>query len=61
MKRSISKLSEEIIINILLVHFNFFLGGGGAGRRVGTYSREVGGLLTFPTYRVGAYLRWALI
>ena len=36
-----------------LVHFSFvcfFLGGGGGGN-----------LLTFPTYRVCAYSRWALI
>ena len=34
----------------------FFLGGGGDGRLF-----EAGRLLTFPTYRVGAYSRWALI
>ena len=34
----------------------FFLGGGGGGRLL-----EAGRLLTFPTYRVGAYSRWALI
>ena len=30
--------------------------GGGAGRLL-----EAGRLLPFPTFRVGAYLRWALI
>ena len=39
-----------------LVHFSFFLGGGGGGRLF-----EAGHLLTFPTYRVGSYSRWALI
>ena len=36
-----------------LVHFNFFFGGGGdwGGRLF-----EAGGLLTFSTFRVGAYL-----
>ena len=38
-----------------LVHFSFFLGGGGGGCLF-----EAGHLLTFPTYRVGAYSRWAL-
>ena len=37
------------------VHFSFFLGGGG-GRLF-----EAGRLLTFPTYRVGTFSRWALI
>ena len=41
-----------------LVHFSFFLGGGGRG---GGRLFEAGRLLTFPTYRVGAYSRWALI
>ena len=31
-------------------------GGGGGGRLF-----EAGRLLTFPTYRVSTYLRWALI
>ena len=39
-----------------LVHFSFFWGGEGGGCLF-----EAGRLLTFPTYRVGAYLRWALI
>ena len=41
------------------MHFSFFRGlggGGGVGRLF-----EAGRLLTFPTYRMGAYLRWALI
>ena len=40
---------------IILYLFIFFLrgGGGGVGRGVG--------LLTFPTFRVGGYFRWALI
>ena len=37
-----------------LVHFRFFFGGGRGGRLF-----EAGRLLTFPTYRVGAYSRWA--
>ena len=32
------------------------MGGGGCGRLF-----EAGRLLTFPTYRVGDYSRWALI
>ena len=43
----------------LLVHFCFlflFSFFGGDGRLF-----EAGRLLTFPTYRVGAYSRWALI
>ena len=49
-----------------VVHFSFFLfvclflflgGGGGGGGRL----FEAGRLLTFLTYRVGAYSRWALI
>ena len=35
--------------------FIFFWGGGGG------HLFEAGRLLTFPTYRVGAYSRWALI
>ena len=46
--RSISKPSGTP-----LVHFSFL--GGGSGRLYKT-----GYLLTFPTYRVGAYSRWAL-
>ena len=42
-----------------LVHFSFFGGGGGGGG--GGRLLEAGRLLTFPTYRMGAYLRWALI
>ena len=34
----------------------FFGGGVGSGRLF-----EAGRLLTFPTFRVGAYSRWALI
>ena len=37
----------------------FFWGGGGGGGR-GRRLFEAGRLLTFPTYRVGAYSRWAL-
>ena len=42
-----------------LVHFIFF-GGGGEGGGGGGRLFEAGRLLTFPTYRVGAYSRWAL-
>ena len=38
-----------------LVHFSFVSGGGGGGR--GGRLFETGRLLTFPTYRVGAYSR----
>ena len=44
-----------------LVHVSFFLGGGGGGGKWGGRLFEAGRLLTFPTYRVGAYSRWALI
>ena len=45
-------------VNTPLVHFNFFFfGGGGGGRRL----FEAGHLLTFSTFRLGAYSRWALI
>ena len=37
------------------MHFGF-LGGGGGGCLF-----EAGRLLTFPTYKVGTYLRWVLI
>ena len=39
------------------LQFFFFGGGGGGGGRL----FETGYLLFFPTYRVGTYLRWALI
>ena len=57
--RGLNILSEKIIINIPLVHI-FFLGGGG-GVDGGGRLFEAGRLLTFPTFRVGAYSRWALI
>ena len=47
--------------------FNFFffgggwLGGGGGGRVGGGRLFEAGRLLTFPTFRMGAYSRWAPI
>ena len=44
-----------------LVHFSFFFFGTGAGGGGGGGLFEAGRLLTFPTYRVGAYSRWALI
>ena len=40
------------------MHFSFFFWGGGVG---GGCLFEAGCLLTFPTYRVGIYSRWALI
>ena len=43
-------------ISALILYLFFFCGGGGDGRLF-----EAGRLLTFPTYRVGAYSRWALI
>ena len=57
--RGLNILSEKIIINIPLVHIFFFLGGGGVDG--GGRLFEAGRLLTFPTFRVGAYSRWALI
>ena len=39
-----------------LIFYFFFLSGVGSGRLF-----EAGRLLTFPTCRVGAYSRWALI
>ena len=42
----------------LLINTRFFLGGGGGG---GGRLFEAGRLLTFPTYRAGAYSRRALI
>ena len=48
------------------MHFGFFFwggGGGGGGGRLFEAGRlfQAGRLLTFPTYRVDAYSRWALI
>ena len=40
----------------LFIYLFIYFGGGGGGRLF-----EAGRLLTFPTYRVGAYSRWALI
>ena len=56
--RSISKLSgaaSSCALQFLLLFF-FWGGGGGDGRLF-----KAGRLLTFPTYSVGAYSRWALI
>ena len=39
-----------------LVHLSSFFGGGGEGGE-GGHLFEAGHLLTFPTYRVGAYVR----
>ena len=44
-------------ISALIFYLFFFFGGGGGGGRL----FEAGPLLTFPTYRVSAYSRWALI
>ena len=54
--RSISEFSGAA--SSCALHFFFFgvRGGGGGGRLF-----QAGRLLTFPTYRVGAYSRWALI
>ena len=49
--------SKTISALIFLFIYYFFLGGGGGGGRL----FEAGRLLTFPTYRVGAYSRWVLI
>ena len=51
---SISKLSGAVSSYALqFLFFLFFCGVGGAGGRL----FEAGRLLTFPTYRVGAYSR----
>ena len=48
-----SKTISALIFYLII--FVFFGGGGGDGRLF-----EAGRLLTFPTYSVGAYSRWAL-
>ena len=46
-------------ISALIFYLFIFLGGGvGVG---GGCLFNAGHLLTFPTYRVGAYSRWALL
>ena len=57
-----SKTISALIIYLfiyLFIYIYFFFWGGGEG--VGGRLFEAGRLLTFPTYSVGAYSRWALI
>ena len=59
--RSISELSgaaSSCVLQCFLFVCLFFGGGGWVG---GGRLFEAGRLLTFPTYRVGAYSRWTLI
>ena len=58
--RDCKPVIEVTIINTpptvhLIYIYIFFFGGGGDGHLF-----KAGRLLTFPTFRVGAYSRWAL-
>ena len=54
-----SKTISALIFYLFIYLFIYFFWGGGGGEDGRLF--EAGRLLTFPTYRVGAYSRWALI